>query len=76
MYLLTITRLTSDTAFSSIFNTYMAPNMSSTVIAIVNVRIEAIKKLKPKRSVVTQNMARSEMLRLNAASFQIVKYCS
>ena len=74
--MLTITRLTSETAFSSIFRIYMAPNMSRTVIAIVNVRIEAMKKLKPSSSRVTMKMASRDTLKLKAASFQMVMYCS
>ena len=52
-----MTKLTNDTAFNDISQTYISPSKLTMITATVKVTINAILKLNPKRRKVTTNMA-------------------
>ena len=52
-----MTKLTNDTAFNDISQTYISPSKLTMIIATVKVTINAILKLNPRRRKVTTNMA-------------------
>ena len=52
-----MTKLTNDTAFNDISQTYISPSKLTTITATVKVTINAILKLNPRRRKVTTNMA-------------------
>ena len=53
----TMTKLTNDTAFNDISQTYISPSKLTMITATVKVTINAILKLNPRRTKVTTNMA-------------------
>ena len=53
----TMTKLTNDTAFNDISQTYISPSKLTMITATVKVTINAILKLNPRRRKVTTNMA-------------------
>ena len=52
-----MTKLTNDTAFNDISQTYISPSKLTMITATVKVTINAILKLNPRRRKVTTNMA-------------------
>ena len=52
-----MTKLTNDTAFNDISQTYIRPSKLTMITATVKVTINAILKLNPRRRKVTTNMA-------------------
>ena len=52
-----MTKLTNDTAFNDISQTYISPSKLTMITATVKVTINAILKLNPRRTKVTTNMA-------------------
>lgn len=57
---LTITRLTSETALKGIFHQYIIPIISVTIIATVNVTMNAVRSWKPINTNVTAKIEAAE----------------
>lgn len=73
---LTTTKLTTDIAFSEIFQSHIIPPILTTISDTMNKMINAAMKSKPVNKNDTAKIVANEMPSKNDASLHIVRYCS